>query len=505
MKRIWVIFLFVSCLLTGCSSSFDASDKVVAPDNNTIPLYGSWRISECLTNSPTGNLFIGKTAVFTSDTISLGESTWKSVNYKTKRVNAGEYLLYKYEGTADKLGIKDNEVFVITVSSEGNFLYDFIKIDNDNLIANIEDELFHLKRISEQIENTTDIHLNSIQEQEVKADIYNRQVFRSGLLIGIRTPVESEYNQMSKYSYRTLWVAAENKKPKPVLETDNIFLPRKSGFWRLEVKQATGNGIVQDIPVAYSISESDSVILNTAVEDVGFWENREGILRKKILYAGNDFVCVESLGEGKYRDSKETWQENRLQTLPVDSILTSQGVRISDIAGENGLLALKNGLSELLSSSNTNISRKAVVRDQESSFSLYRKTGHWYFKGRLNLGKNSAVPFIDFNINLIPPSELVAYDVFHLSWTYIKDRIPEAVDAYTSPNGDIAVVLTQNRLFIYAMDNDKLSGSPLGEISLQDGDSVVMAEWATGDYVEKWENTFRKSNEVRELTSDTLH
>lgn len=134
----------------------------------------------------------------------------------------------------------------------------------------------------------------------------------------------------------------------------------------------------------------------------------------------------------------------------------------------------------------------------EENFALFRKTGHWYFMGRVKLPENAQVPYLDFNINLLPPAELVMYDELHLSWTDIKDRIPDAVDAYTSPNRDLAVILTRNQLLIYTMSYGTLGEVPLKKLQLQEGDSVVMAEWALGDYMENWEKTFIKNNAARE-------
>lgn len=504
MRRIWGIFVVCLILaLTGCSSAtLDASKKIVPPNNKISPLYGEWRIEKCLTKSPTENLWVGKAGRFTSKTAELGGRFWDNVNYKIKRVNAEEYFLFKYNGSVKELGIEDKEIFVITVSSRGNFLYEFIKVNNSKAIVEIEDELFLMEKISDDANGKA--YTYSDGKSEDKADINRRvkQVLRSGLLLGIRTAEGQENSTRydpGKYSYRTLWIAAENRRLHPVLEADNIFLPRKNGFWKLEVKEAIGNGVILDIPIAYSISESGLSSLGSINKHIAFLKSREGVLRRKILYAGNDYVCIESMGSGKYKNSSKAWEENRLQTLPVDNILNSEGVKITDVAGENGTLAMKSGISDMLSVSNTNIAMEIMEGEQERSFALYRKTGHWYIKGRLNLRDNSAVPFLDFNINLIPPAELVAYDMFHLSWTYIKDRIPEAVDAYTSPNKDIAIVLTKNELLIYSLYQGKLSDTPLKRIQLKKSDSVVMAEWATGSYMEKWEDAFKKNNQVREI------
>ncbi|NLV22733.1 MAG: hypothetical protein GXY49_12270, partial [Syntrophomonadaceae bacterium] len=114
----------------------------------------------------------------------------------------------------------------------------------------------------------------------------------------------------------------------------------------------------------------------------------------------------------------------------------------------------------------------------------------WQLQGRVNYYASSAPATVDFNINFIPPANLVFYDTLYPGWQSIKDRVPNALDAVTSPNKDIAVVKTKSRLYIFSINGQQLNSSPLGEIPLQEGTTIIMAEWATGFYVDDWEKNF---------------
>ena len=115
--------------------------------------------------------------------------------------------------------------------------------------------------------------------------------------------------------------------------------------------------------------------------------------------------------------------------------------------------------------------------------------GHWFFKGRINYLIDDEFHYADYSINIIPPSKLVIYDDLKISWTYIKDKVPEAIDAFTSPLGDIAVVMTKNEIIIYGIIRGEMEDMPLRRIDLKDNETVIMAEWATGDYVDNWSKT----------------
>lgn len=115
----------------------------------------------------------------------------------------------------------------------------------------------------------------------------------------------------------------------------------------------------------------------------------------------------------------------------------------------------------------------------------------WIFKGRVNYIENSSYLYRDFNINILPTKELISFDELLVPWKEIKSKVPEALDAFTSPNEDIAVILTYGYILIYRIDNGTLSDEPIERIKLNSGEKVVMAEWALGKYSLLWEEQFK--------------
>ena len=68
------------------------------------------------------------------------------------------------------------------------------------------------------------------------------------------------------------------------------------------------------------------------------------------------------------------------------------------------------------------------------------------------------------------------------------------MDAYTSPNRDIALIITYSYIEIYAIKDGEIADEPLGKIKVRNGETVVMAEWATGEYVARWEKSISQLN-----------
>ena len=58
-----------------------------------------------------------------------------------------------------------------------------------------------------------------------------------------------------------------------------------------------------------------------------------------------------------------------------------------------------------------------------------RKNGHWFLTGRINYRNDGVLAQKDFDLKIIPPANLIAYDTLALSWHNIKDRVPDALDA----------------------------------------------------------------------------
>ncbi len=501
--------LFMLMNISGCAETpIDATGKLAPPQNNLVPLEGRWVIMNHITEGSADmqkhseEQWEGRIMEFTKDTLALDGLRWDSVSYKIKVVNTEEYFLYKYKGPIESMGITDKDIHVITASSTDKFLYEFIKIDDDEFILNMDNEFFRLEKIMDKLEELPQQRAQDTDERNSSVLIEQRQTSASGLLLGIRVAEPGSNSTDAavppKYSYSTLWISSVYEKPGPILRADGIFLPRKSGFWRVQVKENKSDDgkQVEDFIEAYSISKKDEEAAYESSEDFSFWNYKEGTLRKSILYVGNDYISIKKIGSGKYREGEKGWEQNKLVVLPVDNISNREGIKISDVMGPEGSMIVERAIDTLTEGY---IPGGLDRWTHEQSFALFRKTGHWFVKGRIDIEEGDSSRYFDYNINLIPPQELVAYDILHLSWTEIKDKIPEALDAFTSPNNDIAVIVTKNSIMLYKIDSGSLSEGPLKKVGLETGASVVMAEWSTGSYVAKWEKIFIRENDVKEM------
>lgn len=483
MKRFLACIFLILIILTaaGCSGGpGEAADKVSPPRNRLTPVVGTWKVDGVIEGGvlklgELPELWAGKELQFSEDYALFGDNILERPRYKIKKVDKEEYLLYGHKSFPKDLDMSGKELDVITITDEDKFICEIVRVNDETLILDIDKRSLYLKKISQQLSRRSDIRYHDITGNVEPEEDNGKGLFRTGVLVGLAD---------DSYNYRTLWIAATGKKLHPILSVQGILFPRRSGFWRIETRRSADTGNAEDFiiaqPVVIDQHEDKKALSLEAVQ----LETGAGGVTRRIGYVGNDYVSVESI----YADT----QESVLQVLPIDSLPGIKQVKLSDLSGEAGTTFMEEGRRKAIEQLEAEGDSLTVNKQQSESFGLERKMGHWFFKGRINYRKGTRMHYSDYNINLIPPAELVFYDELSVPWTAVKDKAPEAVDVFTSPNRDIAIVTTRKELIIFGISNEKLDDQPLSKVPIRAGETVIMSEWATGRYVEAWESNIKE-------------
>ncbi|MDF3000839.1 MAG: hypothetical protein K0Q48_958 [Bacillota bacterium] len=509
-------FLLLSVLflmtLAGCADPPGASaGKIIPPPNQSSPLGGKWEIMQELGTSgyaiETTQQWTGGTVQFAEDGVEIGGHVWDRLTYKIKRVNAADYLMTKYIPFTDVSISESQEVDVITVYAASKYLGEFMKLSDEKMISFVQNKGLLLKKLSEEADsflgfpdrNAHDLYQDSIQGT-------------SGILLGIKIPYGSGYR------YRTLWISTDYNDVHPVLASDQLFFPRTSGFWELQVQSVTEEGKTGNVLAARNVTaktlethpnQSGGEEEENETSQVSIPEGKDAAQNsgkdapkdipkaadtdaakdaeteyepaaRVINYIGNNYIAIE----------KQTKEGNRLQILPVDKLSMTTEIKIHDLMGHKGLSAYLSARERAVSELRKDGFSALEEAELGQNFGLVRKYGHWFLVGRINYETGGTFEHSDFDLKIIPPSNLIYYDTLVLSWHNIKDRVPDALDAFASPNRDVALVKTKNKIIVYQVVSEQLAETPLAEIDLQEGTNVIMAEWATGSYVDNWEKSF---------------
>lgn len=489
-KSILFISIIVMLILSSCNTKrFEPNDMIMSPENNISPIKGKWSVEKVIEGPHSRNIEKSKfnseiEALFHKEGVVVGGNFVLEPSYKIRNVDLEEYLFYNYKINLDYLDIKQEKAEVITILSEGQYFYEFIRYNEDEMFFYEEDEFVFLKRKIEEVSSEEVNRYISIEKNIMRiANKKQIDTLNSGLLLGIKTHDIEEKSGIDKWDYKTFWIKSTNRTIGDIYEMNNLIVPRKKGFYLINIDRKDNGNFINDNIKATQISKNKEDILSKSTLSIEGENADENLIKypsyiKHIIYVGNDYVSTEKI-------NLETNKKD-LRVYPIDYLEDDKATKISNLIDEKGLDLFFQSAKDAVK-----MDAKHIL--EEESFGFERRNGYWVMKGRINYKNENEEFFKDFQIKTTPPKELIQYDELVIPWNIIKSKIPEAIDAFTSPNEDIVIIITRNEILIYPIVENDILLNELGRIKLNNQDSIIMAEWGLGQYTSLWEEEFLKN------------
>lgn len=522
MKQIKCILLMCIFLLTlnlvGCSKKdISNATKILPPKNHSMPLYGVWVTDKYYTG--TSNAMddkeikdkMGKLVYFSKDSVVLYKDSCELPKYKIKTVDTQNYFVKNYSINPESINIYKDKVQIVTISSNENFFASFIILEEDKIMTYSNGVFFYMTKNSQLTSANTNLNkaLHNNKTTDYKTGNFSKTIkdttkslsssdileqFNSGILLGLKSYKKVSYKLPYSFSqtpvkepiYRTLWINFNGDSIVSVNELTFILAPRQNGFWKIETNREINKTYVKDHIIAYPIEKT--IDLKPANSIIA--KNEQFHSLADILFIGSDYISLDLSGGGYKKGSEYPYKYDLLQVQPLDTLemKTTSSISIGKIMGDEGIKALKQGAATYLNLLNYEEKQKLESVPRCDSFGLARQNGKWILKGRLNYSSEAYKDsYGDFNIPILASKELVTYDSLYPTWNVIKQRVPEAIDAYSPPNKNFVIIMTKSKILIYDIINEELSKKPLRTIPLKDDETVIMSHWATGKYVKTWD------------------
>lgn len=485
LKRFFLLLLILIFTFNiGCSKvNGKDTQSIKAPDNYNLSIKGTWKIENIdilddeIENKDEILSLKDSLISVSSNNLSIFNKSFLNPTFKLKVVDSNYILSYELNLTLRDIIETESMVDIISLVASNNLIGEFIVIDSDNGYLFYSGVLLKLVR---EDDNPRDIKESpKMIETEVLDEDYDSNV---GVMLALKTPrVELEDGTYTNSSYRTLWISFEDGKIQPILEKDNIIFPRINGIWIIQKNVDNNNNQHIEYFTTRPIDgREDSKILDESSINV----------YKDINFISNDYISIEKYEGSDFKNIFPIYQ-----TLPIDNINSKQGLSIEEIYSDEVNEKYERDFNEALEGLSIESSEELISTVDLTNFTIKRIEGKWSLIGKIG-AKDTNEEGVDYRISINPSKRILNYDTLLIPWKDLKSRFPFIEDAYTSPTGRIAIILFSNKLFIYELEDRNIKGGPLVAIDLNEDEEVIMAEWASGSYVDTWNRAFKDGREI---------
>lgn len=485
LKRFLLIFLILNISLTlGCSNNTDTTEYIKIPVNKNLIIKGSWKIDnikildEEIENKSEILKLNGSLINISEDEIVIFNKIYKEPNYKLKVVNTDYILSYEFNIEVGDLINNNKEIDIISIINSNRILGEFIIINNNEGYLVYSGILLKLSKSNDKPTNI-DNNKNAV-EAEIESEEYNSDV---GVLLGLKS--KRKINSNGEYElpkYRTLWISLKDNKMQPIIEKDNIIFPRINGIWEIDNnKEFIDGNNFEYFTLKYLdrnyIYENNDMLYSIGVD-----------IYKDINFVSNDYISMEM-----YIGESFNNKFNIYQTIPIDDINTLFGLSIGNLYSKEIQDIYEEKYINILKDEYYYRYKEDDYLIDNTNFTLKRLDGRWRIVGKVT-SKYYNDNGKDFTIPISQNKKILNYDTLLISWKDLKSKFPFIEDAYTAPTGKIALIIFDNKLLIYEMKDKAIKGNPLEIINLSEDEEVIMAEWASGTYVDLWSKNFKDGN-----------
>ncbi len=486
LKRILLLlFILIFTFNIGCSKvNGKDTQSIKAPDNYNLSIKGTWKIEnidildEEIENKDEILSLKDSLISISSKNLSIFNKSFSNPTFKLKVVDSNYILSYELNLTLKDIIETESMVDVISLVASNNLIGEFIVTDDNNGYLFYSGVLLKLVR---EDESPRDIEGSlKMIEAEVLDEDYDSNV---GVMLALKTPrVELEDGTYTDSSYRTLWISFEDDEIQPILEKDDIIFPRINGIWTIQknVENNNNNKHIEYFTASPIDGRVDSQILNESEINV----------YKDINFISNDYISIEKYEGSDFKNIFPTYQ-----TIPIDNINSKQGLSIEEIYSDEVMEKYERDFNEALEVLSNEALEELITTVDFTNFTIKRIEGKWSLIGKIG-AKNTNEYGVDYKISINPSKRILNYDTLLIPWKDLKSRFPFIEDAYTSPTGRIAIILFSNKLFIYELEDRNIKGWALATIDLNEDEEVIMAEWASGSYVDTWARAFKDGREI---------
>lgn len=469
-----LVLLTLPLALSGCffNGTVLAVDQTM-PKTPKLDLAPFWVFDQAFSLDPDnqdidGDYFKGLGMILSGELIQIGTDIVQRPDIKAMKIKTYDYFLTRYKISPQQVGLTDNQMVLYTITDAKGFSARIYKVNDQRIALERNNILLYFNETTKLADTGITVKTDSTGSlSNIPPSNAN------GVMIGLRGQrTVDKAGVLGPASYRTLWIAQQRGGDLKIYEIPDILFPRNV-FYQLKVERQENIDVVRETLVLKNLSDQ-SVTRETAPP--------QGLSRfSDITFVSNDYISVAARLDLK----KDAGDMQLYSTRNITNLKYENRVGITDLFGPEGLQVMKSAANIAIGNAKpAQVSGLAEV--EANSFILRRYNGRWIYEGRINALDETSDKHLTFPMNFRDNQRVYRYDTLVPNWSQIRNSVPGAQDAVSSPDDFFTVVRTKDQLLIYPKDQaGNLGSEPLAIIELQD-EQIIMHEWALGSFVDDW-------------------
>lgn len=471
--RRFLLIILLTGLLTGCfqTSMILAIDDTL-PVSPQLDMAPYWVFDTAYSLDPENQeidveYFKGLGVYLNKDRIIIGTDSVENPNMKVMRVKTYEYFLTRYRIAPEAVGLSDDELMVYTATDAKGFALRIYRLNEDKIAVERNNILLYFNRTDRLADTNIRVSTDSLGNP-VKPPVSNA----NGVLIGLRSARTVTGGVPGPSRYRTLWIAYERGEPLKIYEVPDILFPRDV-FYSLKVDRQENLDVIRESVEIRNLA--DQSVVAQAAPPAGMSRLTD------VTFISNDYFSAVS---GLYPD-RQFGPMQFYSTRSVSKPNLDQRVAITDLFGPEGRNVMASAAENAFAGKEP--AELAALGELDlTSFILKRYNGRWIYEGRINAVDPASEQHLIYPMNLRDNFRVYRFDALTPRWSDVKSRVPDAIDAVSSPENFFTVVRTKSRLLVFRLlDNGQLAPEPMARLEL-DEEEIMMHEWARGNFVSEW-------------------
>ena len=326
------------------------------------------------------------------------------------------------------------------------------------------------------------------------------------LLLLLAAPVQAQHSGLllgTSYQ-RTLWIAPIDGKLAVVTRLPGVVVPRTDGWWIVDVQTSCG--------VSDGTMEMTGPFLDTRTDisarpfgtesatpdpDAGHLDCEEA--RARVASVPRDSLEEHQEGTCNIDESTITYVSPRVYSYSNYSAQTEACSPGRYVASTFLTVAAYDSsfvsLLEHLPAPRAAVLQKlweeqkgecAFEETPDANWGITRGFGAWIVQfsstgSTACRGDGGGA----FSIEQVAPAALARREPLEGWLPQLKRALPDIEDIFISPKADL-ILARRGAQLVFFKPADKTLGRPVLSVALQDGETIVMAEWATGSHVQRW-------------------